>query len=133
MPRKKSPARLDREISAVLARTQRIGDLPRDMREELFGLHATGVNPRASQRAFDAKVVPIRTIRTAGVDVSSYPPAQTKAYDPLQLPPVVIAGGKLIDGGHRVAEAQRRQISTLQAIDLTGILDPEATGFIAEL
>lgn len=133
MPRKKSPARLDREISAALARTMRIGDLPRDMREELFGLHATGVDPSASQRVFDAKVVPIKTIRTAGVDVSSYPAAQTKAYDPLQLPPVVIAGGKLIDGGHRVAEAQRRGIVALRAVDLTGLINPDVTGFAAEL
>jgi hypothetical protein len=111
----------------------RIGDLPRDMREELFGLHATGVNPRATQRGFEARTVPLREIDIARIDVSGYPAAQTRSYDPLNLPPVVIADGKLIDGGHRVAEAQRRGMSTVRAIDVTGLIDPNATGFVAAL
>jgi hypothetical protein len=131
--RKKTAAQLDREITAAISKTMRISELPRDMREELFNLHATSVDPNATQRAFDAKRVPVRTIKIGHIDASGYPASQTKSYDPLRLPPIVIANGKLVDGGHRVAEAQRRNIQALRAIDLTGILDPEATGFIAAL
>jgi hypothetical protein len=111
----------------------RLGDLPRDMREELFGLHAVGVNPRATQRGFDAKIVPMRFVDVSGVDVSSYPSHAVASYVPETLPPIVVADGKLVDGGHRVAAAQRRGIRRLWAVDLTGVIDPQRTGYAADL
>ncbi len=108
----------------------RIADLPRDMREELFNLHASGVNPRAVQKAFEARSVPSRTVDITSYDVSSYTPEATASYTG-KLPPIVVANGKLVDGGHRVAEAQRRGMRELVAIDMTGLIDPESTGFVA--
>lgn len=125
---------VDDRVGAVPGSARfRLGDLPRDMREELFGLHATGVNLRATQRGFDAKVVPVRVVDVSGVDVSGYPAHAVASYLPEELPPIVIAGGKLVDGGHRVAAAQRRGSRFLRAIDLTGVIDPESTGYIADL
>lgn len=111
----------------------RIGDLPRDMREELFNLHATSVDPGANERAFYRRVVPTREIDVSRLDVSGYSPASTASYDLSKTPPIVIADGKLIDGGHRVAAAQRRGITKLRAIDLTGLLNPANTGSITNL
>lgn len=111
----------------------KLGDLPRDMREEMFNLHATSVNPDATEREFNRKTVPSRDIDISQIDVSSYSKDATDKYDPETLPPIVVAGGKLIDGGHRVAAAQRKGIKTLRAIDMTGLLDPASTGFVGDL
>lgn len=109
-------------------------DLPRGMREEMFNLHATSVNPDATERAFAKKRVPVRDVSIAKIDVSSYKDEDYFGKQDLaSLPPIVIADGKLIDGGHRVAAAQRKGIKTLRAIDMTGLLDPDSTGSIAEL
>lgn len=128
------------EIEADVARISedrltwfQIGDLPRDMREELFGLHATGVDPRSTQRGFDAKVVPVRVVDVSGIDVSGYPAHVVASYVPEDLPSIVVAGGKLIDGGHRVAAAQQRGSRFLRAIDSTGIVDLASTGYVADL
>lgn len=117
----------------MAASRMRIGDLPRDMREELFGLHATGVNPSAKESTFFARSVPVRDIDITRIDVSGYSAAQVASYAPGKCPPIVIAKGKLVDGGHRTRSAQIRGLTTLRAIDLTGIVDPDATGYVADL
>jgi hypothetical protein len=136
----KTAKQLDREIAAaVIAKLPRrptrirIGDLPRDMREELFGLHATGVNPDATERKFFALSFPVIEVDISGCDLSAYTKSSVASYDPSRLPPVVIASGKLVDGGHRSAAAQNRGLSRVRAIDLTGIIDPDVTGYAAEL
>lgn len=103
------------------------------MREELFNLHATGVNPRATERAFYARRVPLRDVDIARIDVSGYAPAQVAGYDLAKCPPIAIAKRKLVDGGHRTRAAQLRGVTSLLAIDLTGIIDPDATGYVADL
>jgi hypothetical protein len=121
-------------LGLLAGSTFKISDLPRDMREELFNLHATGVNPNATQREFNARAVPEQEIDVSQLDVSGYPEGSTVGYEnPKDMPPVVIANGKLIDGGHRVAAAQRRGITVLRAIDMTGVIDPESTGSITDL
>lgn len=111
----------------------KIGDLPRDMREELFNLHATAVDPEATEKQFNRRSVPMTEVDVAGFDVSGYSEEAVEGYDPEELPPIVIANGKLVDGGHRVAAAQNRGIQRLKAIDMTGLIDPEITGAIAGL
>ncbi len=110
----------------------KLGTLPRDMREELFNLHATSVNPNATEAAFNRTDVPICEIDISKID-TGYDRNSTHSYDGLTMPPIVIADHKLIDGGHRIASAQRRKINTLHAIDMTGMLDPKVTGSIADL
>jgi 2'-5' RNA ligase len=116
--------------------TYKLGDLPRDMREEMFNLHATGVNPDATERAFASKQVPHGMLDVEGLQVENVPEAQLKRYvdaDVSKMPPIVIADGRLVDGNHRVAAARARGIKQLSYIDLTGIIDTDESGFISEL
>lgn len=105
-----------------------IASLPRDMREELFNLHATSVNLEASEKAFYRLRVPLIEVDISKVRVDR---SNLDRYqEPRSLPPIVVADGKLIDGGHRVAAAQKLGIKSLLAIDLSGLLSPDDTGFI---
>lgn len=114
---------------------QRIGLLPRDMREELFGVHATFTNPDATQADFNLKVVPKRKLRVDNIEgLMDIPAEQLERYkDPRKLPPVVIADGRLVDGQHRIARAKQQGITELDAIDMTGLVNTEESGYITEL
>ncbi len=131
----KTKRQLDAEVAAAMARPAlfRLGDPPRDMREELFNLHAAGVNPEATERKFYARSVPLIDVDISGCDLSDYSKSSTESYDLAKTPPIAIADGALIDGGHRAAAAQYAGISMLRAIDMSGLIDPRSTGFVALL
>lgn len=117
-------------------RTFKLADLPRDMREELFNEHATNKNPDATERGFYGTKVPSGLIDIAGIKVDEIPEAQLARYVDAKLadlPPIVIADGRLIDGQHRIQAARKRGIRQLRYIDMTGLIDTEAGGFISEL
>jgi hypothetical protein len=111
-----------------------ISDLPRDMREELFNLHASYVNPNATESRFYAKRVPSGVIKLDGIKVEQIPDAQLSRYQKVEaMPPIVIADGRLIDGQHRIAAARRDGVKELPYIDLTGLLDTKEGGYISDL
>lgn len=110
----------------------RIGDLPRDMREELFNEHAMSVNPDATERGFFTKRVPTGTIAITDLEVDAYPAAQVASYTS-DLPPIVIADGRLLDGGHRITAARARGETHLRYIDVSGLIDTDSMGFISKL
>ena len=115
---------------------QRLGLLPRDMREELFGIHANFNDPEATQADFNLKKVPRRSLRIDNIDgLMDIPEAQLERYskDPSKMPPVVIADGRLVDGQHRIARAKQQGITELDAIDMTGLIDTNEAGYITEL
>jgi hypothetical protein len=107
----------------------RIGDLPKQMREELFNLHATHVNPDATERDFYAKRVPTGVINLEGVKVDN---VSTRELDK-NVPPIVIADSRLIDGQHRIASARKAGVTKLRYIDLTGLISTEGSGYISDL
>ena len=114
--------------------TVRLGDLPRDMREELFNEHATNLNPDATERGFYAKRVPSGTIAIADLIIDRIPVEQLERYtDPAHLPPIVISDGRLIDGQHRIARGRSDGVERLRFIDVTGLIDTDAGGFVSEL
>lgn len=113
-------------------RSFRIGDLPRDMREELFNEHAMSVNPDATERGFFAKRVPTGTVAITDLKVDAYPAAQVASYTG-DLPPIVIADGRLLDGGHRITAARFRGEKILRYIDVSGLIDTDSMGFISKL
>lgn len=114
--------------------TVRLGDLPRDMREELFNEHATNLDPDATERGFYAKRVPSGTIAIADLVIDAIPTGQLEGYtDPGKLPPIVIADGRLIDGQHRIARGRADGVARLRFIDVTGLIDTDAGGFVSEL
>ena len=111
-----------------------IGNLPRDMKEEMFNLHAMFVNPESTEKSFYSKRVPIKQISINDIDVSNLKDVDTSRYTNISdLPPVVIADGKLIDGMHRVSEAQKQGVKSISAIDLSGYISPTESGYIASL
>lgn len=114
---------------------QRLGLLPRDMREELFGVHATFSDPDAKQADFNLKVVPKQKLRVDNIEgLMDIPAEQLERYnDPTKLPPVVIADGRLVDGQHRIKRAQQQGVTELEAIDMTGLINTEEAGYITEL
>jgi hypothetical protein len=108
--------------------------LPRDMREELFNEHAMNLNPTATERGFYSKSVPHGTMSLEGVVIDKIPAEQLTRYaDVKKLPPIVIADGRLIDGQHRIAAARAQGVHSLPYIDMTGLIDTNAGGFISEL
>ena len=112
----------------------RLGDLPRDMREELFNEHATNLDNDATERGFYAKRVPSGTIAIAGLVIDRIPPEQLQGYaHPEKLPPIVISDGRLIDGQHRIARARSEGVERLRFIDVTGLIDTDIGGFVSEL
>lgn len=112
----------------------RLDTLPRDIKEDLFNLHATGVNPDATEREFYRNAVPTREIDITNIQIDKIPDDQIDRYgDPSKLPPILIADGRLIDGQHRIAAARKLGITKLQAIDVTGLVDTNASGFVSEL
>lgn len=128
----------DAKTSAVKApdRMFRLGDLPRDMREELFNEHATNSNPEATERGFYAKSVPSGLIDIKNLEVDETPVDQLKRYIDAKLkdlPPIVIADGRLIDGQHRIQAARSKGIRQLRYIDVTGLIDTNAGGFVSEI
>jgi hypothetical protein len=114
---------------------QRIGLLPRGMREELFGIHRKFNNPDAKQEDFNLERVPRRKLRVDNIEgLEDVAPAELEKYgDPTKLPPVVIADGRLVDGRHRIARAKQQGVSELDAIDMTGLIDTNEAGYITEL
>jgi len=116
-------------------KTFRLGLLPRDMREEFFNLHATSVNPEITERKFGLMEVPTGLLDISKISVH-VPAEELKRYEVKDfsvLPPIVIAEGKLIDGQHRIASAQKAGVTRLRYIDMTGLLIPELTGYITEV
>ena len=117
-------------------RTFRLADLPRDMREELFNEHATNLNPEAIERKFYAKNVPSGLIDIRDIKVDEIPADQLQRYKDAKLadlPPIVIADGRLIDGQHRIQAAREKGIRQLRYIDMTGLIDTEAGGYVSDL
>lgn len=117
-------------------RKYKIGDLPRDMREELFNEHATNLNPEATERGFYAKSVPSGLIFIRDLKVDKIPADQlerVKSAKLSDLPPIVIADGRLIDGQHRIQAAREKGYSQLRYIDVTGLIDTNAGGYISEI
>jgi len=114
----------------------RIGDLPRDMREELFNEHATNLNPEATERGFYSKTVPCGLIYIRGLTVSKIPSDQLDSYMQaklVDLPPIVIADGRLIDGQHRILSALAKGVAQLRYIDVTGLIDTNAGGYVSDI
>lgn len=113
---------------------KKISDLPRDMREELFNLHAIYVNPDASERSFYSKLVEVGELDVGSVDIGEFKPSELSRYiDAKNLPPVVIADGRLVDGQHRIAAARIRGDKSVESIDLTGLIDTDQSGYISEI
>jgi hypothetical protein len=116
---------------------QRLGLLPRDIREDLFNQHAVFNNPDAKESDFYLKRVPRRKLRVDNITgLAKIKPESLKDYeaaDPRKLPPVVISDGRLIDGQHRILAAQRMGITELEAVDVTGLIDTNESGYITEL
>lgn len=117
----------------------KLSDLPRDMLAEMFNLHATGVNPEAIERVFGMRYVdsgPLDVTRVNLAELDPIPGEQLQRYIDAgfeNLPPVAIADGKLIDGQHRVQAALQAGVTSLRYVDLSGIVNPEATGYLANL
>lgn len=117
-------------------RRMRIADLPRDMREELFNEHATNLNPDATERGFYAKTVPSGLIFIKDLKIDKIPADQLQRYKDAKLadlPPIVISDGRLIDGQHRIQAAREKGYSQLRYIDVTGLIDTNAGGFVSEI
>lgn len=113
-----------------------LGDLPRDMREELFNEHASNSDPDAIERVFYKKSVPSGLIVISDLVIDQVPQVQLERYltqDIDTLPPIVIADGRLIDGMHRIAAARLQGKTELRYIDVTGIIDTEAGGYISAI
>lgn len=112
----------------------KIGDLPRDMREEMFGLHATFVNNEADEKSFYNKRVPSGEIDVNSIETPGISPSQLSRYlEAESLPPIVIADGRLVDGQHRVATAKLKGIARVPYIDMTGLIDTEESGYITKI
>ena len=92
------------------------------------------------------EIIPVQvdegmTLMEAARDYSTNPideiPAdQIKPYmdaDVNDFPPIVISDGRLIDGQHRIQAARAKGINQLNAIDVTGLIDTDAGGYISEL
>jgi hypothetical protein len=80
--------------------------------------------------------VPSGLLRLYGVEISPIGPDGFSYFDgakPKDIPPVVIADGRLIDGQHRIAWARSQGLTSLRYIDMTGLIDTDAGGFISEL
>ena len=113
-----------------------LNNLPRDMREELFNEHAMNLNPEATELGFYAKRVPSGMMNIKDVQVDNIPESQLEYVmeaDPADLPPIVISDGRLIDGQHRIQAARLKGVDQLRYIDVTGLIDTEAGGYISEL
>lgn len=118
------------------SRRMRLGLLPRDMREELFNEHATNLNPDATEQGFYAKTVPYGLMYITGLTVARIPEEQLSRYmeaNLADLPPIVISDGRFIDGQHRVLTAIARGATQLRYIDVTGLIDTDAGGYVCEI
>ncbi|WP_175888093.1 hypothetical protein [Burkholderia contaminans] len=113
----------------------RIGDLDRAQREELFNLHATYVDPEATERAFYNLTVPVRKIdlkAVSGNDVYQLTDNQAETYRNLlnqkstKYP--VISGDSLIDGAHRISSAKRDGKTSMEVLDFGKLLKPQESG-----
>jgi len=100
----------------------------------MFGLHATGVNPDATEKSFYSKHVPSGMLDPTGIktDDISLKQRGLEDADLKKLPPIAIADGKLIDGQGRVKLAQQTG-QKIRYVDLSGLVDPEKTGSISDL
>lgn len=125
-------ARRSATLGMTTRRTFRLGLLPRDMREDLFNMHAVSMEPEATERGFYMKRVPMGTIDIRQLVVAKIPPAQLTSYVG-KLPPIVIADGQLIDGQHRILAARARGETQLDYIDVSGLIDIESMGSISKL
>jgi hypothetical protein len=110
--------------------------LPNDMRQELFNLHANGVNPGATRKGFALLRVPTGQMNITKIQLENIPAKQLARFvvpDFSVLPPIVIADGRLVDGAHRVTAAQQKGLTHLKYIDMTGLLNTELTGYITDV
>jgi hypothetical protein len=126
----------DEDVIASRGRSMRIADLPRDMREDLFNNYAMFTDPDARQRAFEMKRLPGGMLRLDGVKVARIPDSQLEDYIAAgadNLPPVLIADNRLIDGQHRIAAARKQGVTELPYLDATGVHDTEEAGYISDL
>jgi len=121
---------------AVEGKKFRIGALPRDMREELFNLYATHVNPEAKERDFYKAMVPTGVMDITRLDVDQMPEGSTQGLVDMgasKWAPLVTADSRLVDGQHRIQAARRLKVTKLPYIDMTGLIDTEQSGYITDL
>lgn len=115
-----------------------IESISRSQREEMFNLHATFVNPDATERSFYRIRVPVKTIDLMSIpaDVMYYSMSdqEIKVYLALLQDPgcryPVISNGFLIDGMHRITAAVCGGRETMEVLDFTGLINPQQSGFV---
>jgi len=110
--------------------TFRLGLLPRDMKEDLYNMHAMSVDPDATEKSFYTKRVPLDMLSLLNIKID-----KITDFQPYQknMPPLVVADGKLIDGQHRITSARKAGVKQLPYIDVTGLIDTKTMGYISEL
>ncbi len=113
-----------------------INDLTRGQKEEMFNLHATYVNPKAIEKIFYLKKVPIKTIDLTAISKDLlYHLSQESCKNYLELlknPACkypIISGNKLIDGLHRISAAIMNGQTTIEVLDFGNLLNTDESGF----
>lgn len=118
----------------------KISELNRAQREEMFNLHATYVNPEATEKEFSLLTVPVKTI-----DLTAIPKDQLYSMDKdtvimymdligsksTKYP--VISGTALIDGLHRITAGKLSGQKTMEVLDFGSLLKPEESGMQFEV
>lgn len=118
----------------------RVDVLDRAIKEELYNLHACYVNPDCLEREFFNKTVKLVRVDLRHVgkdDLTPLSPEQVERYMSVvrsgdrYLP--AVADGKLVDGMHRISAMKRSGIKECLAVDFTGLIDTDSSGYQIEV
>ncbi len=117
--------------TAQQRRTVRFSDLPHDM-QVLIDDFVRGIDEK---RRLPARL-PLIEVETARIPVVALDPFDrgedhAMAMDLDEVPPIIVAEGRFMDGKHRAHAARRRGRASLTAIDLSGIIDPKMLDYNA--
>jgi hypothetical protein len=111
-----------------------IGSLPREIREDLYNMHAMFSNPEAVERRFYQKRIPSGTMDISEVIVTNIPEDQLQPFTSVaDMPPIVIAQNRLVDGQHRILASRKAGQRTLPYVDASSVIDTDKCGYISEL
>lgn len=118
-----------------------INKLPRSVKEDLYNQHAMFVNPEETERKFYT-----RTLRVKFIDLTKIPENVlykmsddecNEYYKAMEKNPElrfsVITEGKLKDGLHRITALIRKGVTSMLAVDATGLLEVESSGYICDI
>lgn len=114
--------------------------LTRDIKEDIYNMHAMFVNPEAKERLFYLKFVEVKTIDLNAINPKClYPMEDNEVKDYLNVSKNeetkygVVADGKLLDGMHRITALLKSGITEMEVVDCSGLLNPELSGYITDV